>query len=260
MLKLNWLVTMFGVACVIMLIGIAWNHQYNAGFGAMHGTVNSGEIISIAEIETDAGGSERRANMESDHTHLAEEIRDEGEITEGEIVVIATIRRVQVPVVFSGGHETNPVDRGRPVVLIASALGVTPKVFRDAFSRVRPAPGGTRPTRERERMNKDVLMRALGRHGITNERLDAVSNYYRYQPGRGRLWPTEPARAFALVENDVVTGFEIVDGGSGYSSVPEVRVSGIEGVWAIANVAYTTQSDTNGSITGIRLRNWVVFP
>ncbi|NBQ65466.1 MAG: hypothetical protein EBT95_08050 [Verrucomicrobia bacterium] len=31
----------------------------------------------------------------------------------------------RVPVVFSGGHETDPRDHGRPVVLIAGALGVS---------------------------------------------------------------------------------------------------------------------------------------
>ena len=30
----------------------------------------------------------------------------------------------QVPVVFTGGYETDPRDRGRPVILVASALGV----------------------------------------------------------------------------------------------------------------------------------------
>jgi hypothetical protein len=47
----------------------------------------------------------------------------------------------KVPVVFSGGHDTVVVDRGRPVVLIAAALGVPDEVFREAFSHVRPASG-----------------------------------------------------------------------------------------------------------------------
>src|SRR4051794_34511931 len=49
---------------------------------------------------------------------------------------------MRVPVVFSGGHETNLRDHGRPVVLVAGALGVPAQVFRDAFSHVRPAPAG----------------------------------------------------------------------------------------------------------------------
>ena len=48
-----------------------------------------------------------------------------------------------VPVVFSGGHGTDPEDRGRPVALVAGGLGVPAKVFRDAFRLVHPAPDGT---------------------------------------------------------------------------------------------------------------------
>jgi hypothetical protein len=42
------------------------------------------------------------------------------------------IRAVEtkVPVNFSGGHETDPRDHGRPVVLVAAALKVRPEVFR----------------------------------------------------------------------------------------------------------------------------------
>ena len=81
----------------------------------------------------------------------------------------------RVPVVFSGGHDTVPVDHGRPVVLIAAALGVKDEVFREAFSHVHPAgPGSGGPTGEEARANKAALMKALGKYGITNERLDAV--------------------------------------------------------------------------------------
>src|ERR1051325_7086572 len=78
----------------------------------------------------------------------------------------------RVPVVFSGGHETDPRDHGRPVVLVAGALGVQPQVFRDAFSHVRPAPRGTEPDPRQVRENKAALMSALGRYGVTNDRLD----------------------------------------------------------------------------------------
>src|SRR5438552_11396179 len=60
----------------------------------------------------------------------------------------------RVPVVFSGGHETDLRDGGRPVVLIAAALGVTPEVFREAFSHVRPAPAGREPEPGQVRQNK----------------------------------------------------------------------------------------------------------
>jgi hypothetical protein len=83
----------------------------------------------------------------------------------------------KVPVTFSGGHETDPKDHGRPVVLVAAALEVKPEVFREAFSGVTPARGG-KPSQEEARRNKAALMKVLKPHGVTNERLDEVSNYY----------------------------------------------------------------------------------
>src|SRR4051812_32613344 len=81
----------------------------------------------------------------------------------------------KVPVTFTGGHETDPKDRGRPVVLVAAALGVKPEVFREAFSGVTPAKGG-KPSKELAQSNKAALMKVLKPHGVTNERLDEVSN------------------------------------------------------------------------------------
>ena len=116
----------------------------------------------------------------------------------------------RVPVVFSGGHETVGVDRGRPVGLIAAALGVSPEVFREAFTHVHPAgPGSGGPTDAEARQNKAALMDALGKYGVTDQRLNEVSNYYRYPPGRGGLWKTKPAAANALVKNGAVIGYEI---------------------------------------------------
>ncbi|MBW7459054.1 hypothetical protein K0U00_33890, partial [Paenibacillus sepulcri] len=84
-------------------------------------------------------------------------------------------------VVISGGFDTDPVDHGRPVVLIAAALGVPTEVFREAFSGVTPAGAGSGgPTAEEAQQNKAALLKVLGSYGITNERLDEVSNYYRY--------------------------------------------------------------------------------
>lgn len=97
-----------------------------------------------------------------------------------------------VQLTITGGHETVPADHGRPVVLIASALGVKPEVFRTAFSRVMPAPGGTKPTAEQVRQNKEARLVALSPYGVTNELLDRVSDYYRYRPESGKLW--DPAR------------------------------------------------------------------
>ena len=158
----------------------------------------------------------------------------------------------RVPVTFSGGHETVPVDRGRPVVLIAAALGVKDEVFRDAFSRVHPAgPGSGGPSREEAQANKKVLMDALGKFGITNERLDTVSNFYRYPPGRGNLWKTQPATANALVKNGAVIGYEITSGGYGYTTPPTVSVPGFAGAAAKVEITFGKDFETNGSVSAI---------
>ncbi len=123
-------------------------------------------------------------------------------------------------VVVSGGYETDPRDNGRPVVLIASMLGVSPEVFREAFSHVQPAGAGMTPSTEHARMNKELLMSVLAPYGITNDYLDTVSNYYRYNGSAGETWRHTPAVIKAVVTDGVVTGFEIVNPGSGYTSAP----------------------------------------
>ena len=158
----------------------------------------------------------------------------------------------RVPVVFSGGHDTDPRDHGRPVVLIAAALGVTSEVFREAFSHVHPAgPGSGGPTHEEAQANKKALMSALGKFGITNERLDEVSNFYRYPPGRGGLWKVTPAVANALVKNGVVTGYEIVSGGAGYSSAPSVSVPDTKGSAPKVEISFGKDMATNGAVSAI---------
>ena len=159
----------------------------------------------------------------------------------------------RVPVVFSGGHETDPQDRGRPVVLIAAALGVPSEVFREAFSHVRPASGGREPEPQQVRANKSALMSALGKHGITNERLDEVSNFYRYPPGPGGVWRNKPAVANALVKDGAVIGYEVVSGGSGYSSPPTVTVSNIKAAAATVELAYGKDLASNGSVSKIEV-------
>jgi hypothetical protein len=156
----------------------------------------------------------------------------------------------KVLVTFTGGHETDPRDKGRPVLLIANTLGVTPEVFREAFSRVQPAPAGTRPTPERERRNKAVLLAALKPYGVTNERLDEVSDYYRYRPGSGELWPTQEAVAYAMVKDGEVLSFHIEQGGSGYSSAPIVTVTGAKQPF-VAQLGFGKDFDSNGAVTAI---------
>ncbi|MGB0580486.1 MAG: hypothetical protein ACPGVU_12345, partial [Limisphaerales bacterium] len=123
------------------------------------------------------------------------------------LVVTACGPKIEAPpgtetasVTLEGGYATDPRDNGRPVALIGPALGVTPEIFRDAFSGVTPARDG-RPGPDHARANKRVLMDALGKHGITNERLDEVSNFYRYQPQDGGLWKHEPAEILAVMKD-----------------------------------------------------------
>jgi hypothetical protein len=156
----------------------------------------------------------------------------------------------KIPVSFSGGHETDPKDHGRPVVLVAAGLGVMPEVFRKAFSGVKPA-RGRGPTGEEARRNKEALMKVLGPYKITNDRLDEVSNYYRYRPQEGELWPTKPAKAYAVVEEGKIKKVVVTEPGAGYSSPPKVTVKGFEKVRLEAKVKFETDLKKNGGIDSI---------
>ncbi len=96
-------------------------------------------------------------------------------------------------------------------------------------------------------------MNALGPHGITNERLDAVSNYYRYNPGRGEMWPTDEAVAYAMVEDGRIIGFEVTEGGSGYSSPPVVTVPGLGKLESEVHLSFGQDFDRNGSVVSIEV-------
>ena len=61
---------------------------------------------------------------------------------------------MRVPVKFSGEHELGPNDYGRPVPLLAAALGVTPEVFRKAFSGVTRRRGAGRRGPKRGRTKR----------------------------------------------------------------------------------------------------------
>lgn len=152
-----------------------------------------------------------------------------------------------------GGYETDPRDRGRPVVLVAGGLGVTPEVFREAFSQVRPAPAGQEPDPEQVRRNKDALMSALAKYGVTNDLLDTVSNYYRYNQRRGEMWRNVPARLEAVIEKGKVTGIKVLDPGTGYSSPPRIIVDGHPEVVAKATLWFGKDLRRNGGIAEIRL-------
>lgn len=157
-------------------------------------------------------------------------------------------------VIIDGGYETDPRDHGRPVALIAAALGVESQVFRDAFSNVNPARSGA-PTEARARANKKVLLDALGKHGVTNERLDEVSNYYRYQPGLGNLWKHTPAQATAVIKEGKVTEIKIVNPGSGYLSTPKVSIAGYPDVRIQVKLAFGKNLSTNGTIQSLTIED-----
>ncbi len=159
----------------------------------------------------------------------------------------------QVPLVFSGGYETEGKDRGRPVILIAAALNVSPEVFRKAFSNVKPAPAGQQPDPAQVVLNKQTLMQSLGPYGVTDDRLNTVSNFYRYSRSRGEMWRHTPAEAYATVENGAVTGITITNAGAGYSSPPKVSVPGLSNVVLTATLSFGTDLDTNGSIKKIEV-------
>ena len=155
-------------------------------------------------------------------------------------------------VIFSGGYETDPRDHGRPVVLVAAGLNVPAEVFRDAFSGVTPAHGGEEPQEGQVRLNKQALLKVLAPLGVTNDRLDTVSNFYRYNQGKGEMWKNTPASATAIVSNGVVTGIKITNAGAGYSSPPTVTVVGYD-VHATVTLSFGTDLATNGSIKAISL-------
>jgi hypothetical protein len=161
------------------------------------------------------------------------------------------LAETRVEVTFSGGHETDPRDMGRPVALVAGALGVPPEVFREAFSHVRPAPAGQEPDPWQVQLNKQALMSALSPYGVTNDRLDTVSNYYRYVRSRGEMWPTTPAKAYAMVRGGVVIGVTVTDGGSGYSSPPEVTTAGMQGIKLTAKLGFDGDFKKNGRVTEV---------
>ncbi len=158
----------------------------------------------------------------------------------------------KAPVVFSGGHETEPKDRGRPVVLIAAALGVKPEVFREAFSGVKPAKDG-KPSKEEAERNKETLMKVLKPYGVTEERLDEVSDYYRYKPGKGNLWKTTPAKAYAEVEDGKVKRIVVTDPGSGYSAAPKATVQGMENVKLRVTIQFSKDLKKNGSLRSVEV-------
>lgn len=155
-------------------------------------------------------------------------------------------------VVFHGGFATDDRDGGRPVALIAAALGVDTQVFRDAFANVTPSRSGP-PSASHALRNKQILMDALSPHGVSNEQLDEVSNYYRYQPQRGESWPHKTAQATAIVDDGQITGFSIDNPGFGYLVAPTVAVVGFDNIRVDAKLSFSTDFEQNGRLGALEI-------
>jgi hypothetical protein len=89
-------------------------------------------------------------------------------------------------------------------------------------------------------------------YGVTDDRLNAVSNYYRYRRGAGKMWRNSPAKAYAIVRNGLVTSVTITDAGSGYSSPPVMSLPGMTAVNLSATLSFGTDFARNGSIKEIK--------
>jgi len=163
------------------------------------------------------------------------------------VPIVAHADQKEVPLSFSGGHDIGKDDYGRPINLIAAGLGVKPEEFRKAFSGVTPAKG-RRPTREEERRNKEAMMRVLAPLGVTNERLDEVANYYRFRPEDGELWPTKPAKGYALLDDGKVKKLVISDPGAGYNTPPIVTIDNMESVRLKATLSFDKDLGKNGAV------------
>jgi hypothetical protein len=158
----------------------------------------------------------------------------------------------KVPVTFSGGHELGKNDFGRPINLLAAALGVKPDEFRKAFSGVTPA-RGRGPTGEEQRRNKEALMKVLGPLKVTNERMDEAANYYRFRPQKGELWPTKPAEAYAVVDGGKIKQIVVTEPGSGYNTPPKATIEGVQNARLETKVQYDTNLKKNGRIESIEV-------
>ena len=168
-------------------------------------------------------------------------------------VTHAAAAATQVTVRISGGRSTDPRDHGRPVKLVAAALGVPTAVFRKAFSEVSPAPGGEEPDPAQVQANKAALLRVLAPYGVTNESLDAASDYYRYNGSAGEVWRQSAARATAVVRNGRVVSIRLVKAGAGYSSTPTVTVRGYPNAKVRVKLSYGRNLAANGAIRSLSL-------
>lgn len=162
----------------------------------------------------------------------------------------AAADETRVPITIAGGHETDPRDHGRPVILVAAGLKVPEEVFRETFTHVHPSRNGP-PDGELARRNKQALRDGLGKYGVTNDRLDEVSNFYRYQSSKGEMWRNTPAEGYAVVKNGAITAVVLTNAGAGYSSEPKVTVKGFDNVQLKTTLSFGIDLQKNGSIKEI---------
>jgi hypothetical protein len=155
-----------------------------------------------------------------------------------------------VAVTLTGGFEIHANDYGRPVPLYASMLGVTAEVFRQAFSGVHPNHDHN-PSADEAQRNKVALLSVLGPYGVTNDDMDRVANYYRFDSTKGQTWPHRAATALATVVDGTVTGITIVDAGSGYSYAPQATIASLPEVHLTVKLAMTRDFSTNGHVASI---------
>ena len=85
------------------------------------------------------------------------------------------------------------------------------------------------------------------------DRLDEVANYYRFRPQNGELWPTTPAKAYAVVEGGKVTRVVVTEPGSGYNTPPSVTVEGVQGVAFKVTRGFSKDVKANGGVAAVEI-------
>lgn len=103
------------------------------------------------------------------------------------------------------------------------------------------------------RQNNAALLNVLAPYGVTIDRLDEVSNYYRYRRERSELWTHEPASIIANIRCGHIIGFTIEKPGAGYSSPPEISVPGVPGVKVKVVLSFGDDLKGNGSIAQVTI-------
>jgi hypothetical protein len=94
-------------------------------------------------------------------------------------------------------------------------------------------------------------MDALGKYGVTNERLDEVSDFYRYNRQAGEVWRRTPATATAIIKDGKVTGLKITNAGAGYTTAPTVKVAGYDDLELTVTIEFSTDFSRNGRVTSL---------